>query len=280
MLENWQAGLFLPRGGTDCSRISSRSTDNLRLNVKNFHFSLCKALHVVRCTRIIANMNETTNNTESNMTTTVRFGTDGGESHVYRNSALLTVVDGIVTRQCYGLEWRDENRPFDGWTPPGYGELWATVNGKWSSVSDAITIAGGGTKTTRIVNLTPHEINICGDKANTLIAPSGTVARVATTSKSVAKIDGIPTVVSITGDVTGIPDPVAGTWYLVSGMVLDSSNRDDLCAPGALIRNALGQPVGCEGLRVRFAPAVCCNCGRECPQSEHGADCPCGGVIV
>jgi len=134
---------------------------------------------------------------------------------------------------------------------------------------------------TEIINLTPHTINIHGASGGPItIAASGNVARVATTSTPVAAIDGIPVVVTSAGNVTGIPAPVTGTWFLVSGMVLEASGRADLCAPGSLVRNDVGQPIGCNGLRVKFAPAVCCNCGQEFPQSDHGADCACGGSVI
>ena len=104
---------------------------------------------------------------------------------------------------------------------------------------------------TEIINLTPHTINIHGASGGPItIAASGNVARVATTSTPVATIGGIPAVVTSAGNVTGIPVPVTGTWFLVSGMVLAASNRTDLCAPGALIRNTAGQPIGCDGLRI------------------------------
>jgi len=60
---------------------------------------------------------------------------------VYRNTALLVVVDGRVKRECYGLEWEDNDRPFTGWDPPGYGEPWATVNEKSVPVAEAAALA-------------------------------------------------------------------------------------------------------------------------------------------
>jgi len=74
-------------------------------------------------------------------TITIKFGVDGGDGHVYRDTPLLTVVNGTVVRECVGLEWEDRSEPFKSWEPPSYGEPWATVNGKIVPVDEAIRLA-------------------------------------------------------------------------------------------------------------------------------------------
>jgi|688.fasta_scaffold218190_2 hypothetical protein len=98
-----------------------------------------------------------------------------------------------------------------------------------------------------IINLTPHEIVVVGDGA-TKILPSGAVARVTTTRQKVAQIGEIPIYRSVTGAVTGLPESVDGTVYIVSAMVrLAVPSRTDIVSPGELVRDASGQPIGCRG---------------------------------
>lgn len=96
-----------------------------------------------------------------------------------------------------------------------------------------------------IINLTPHAIT-CALTGRTFPA-SGSVARVSSTTTPAGDIDGIPTFVTAYGDVTGLPDAQDGVFLLVSGMVFGASTRRDLIAPGDLVRDANGQPVGCKG---------------------------------
>lgn len=87
-----------------------------------------------------------------------------------------------------------------------------------------------------IVNLTPHAIVIrTADGDVTTIAPSGIVARVASTPGAVHAIPGLPCPVvdpPTLGEVTGIPDAAPGTVYIVSGMVLAATSRADVFGPG------------------------------------------------
>lgn len=100
------------------------------------------------------------------------------------------------------------------------------------------------------INLTPHPINIHnadGDLVTT-VAPSGTVARVSQSDTVVDTVDGVDILAVTYGDLDGLPDPVDGTMYIVSGMVRAATDRADVLSPGPLIRNDAGQPIGCRGL--------------------------------
>lgn len=106
-----------------------------------------------------------------------------------------------------------------------------------------------------IVNLTPHVINVYGSDNNLIksFAPDGTVARVETVTQKVDEIDFIPFFHSRFGKVVGLPQPVDGVSFVVSAMVrLAVSNRRDVFSPGALIRNELGQPIGCLGFEANY----------------------------
>ena len=114
----------------------------------------------------------------------------------------------------------------------------------------------------KLVNLTPHRIVIFASAASAEssveVEPSGSVARVsATTSPKSSALSaeyGFPTVRTIFGEVTGLPEYKDGVVYIVSGMVLDAvgkkqPDRHDIYAPGELLRGTDGQPRGCIGLR-------------------------------
>ena len=99
------------------------------------------------------------------------------------------------------------------------------------------------------VNLTPHAINevVSGQS----FAPSGDVARVATTMVDAGGIEGIPLFRAEYGEVEGLPTPkYDGTVYIVSGMVLAVvKDRTDCVAPGELVRDDSGKPIGCKGFK-------------------------------
>lgn len=101
-----------------------------------------------------------------------------------------------------------------------------------------------------IVNLTPHTINIhTGGGPVVSIQPSGLIARVETKEMEDGEVEGIPVVRSRFGSPIGIPSPEPGVFFIVSRILLDACRgRNDLLAPGPLIRDSEGRPVGCRGL--------------------------------
>lgn len=101
-----------------------------------------------------------------------------------------------------------------------------------------------------LINLTPHTINIHLPNGTVReLPPSGAVARIGTKEVPAGEVDGIPVVRSELTAPEGLPEPAPGTWFVVSRIVLDACrSREDLLAPGALVRNAAGQPCGCKGL--------------------------------
>ena len=102
----------------------------------------------------------------------------------------------------------------------------------------------------KIVNVTPHAISVLGQDGNTRVfPPSGTPARVSSRSVAMTAIDGMAVVKTVFGEVENLPVPEEGTFFVVSGLVLDTSRRPDLLAPGELIRDPEGKPLGCKGFR-------------------------------
>jgi len=107
-----------------------------------------------------------------------------------------------------------------------------------------------------IVNLTPHPITVHdGDNAVT-IPPSSTVARVATSSIEMHRIDagyGVSPMLQMTtfGQVVDLPEPKADTFLIVSGLVLSALreqgiDRRDVIAPATGPRDgAIRDEAGC-----------------------------------
>jgi len=104
----------------------------------------------------------------------------------------------------------------------------------------------------KLVNLTPHTINIVGEGACDLPpAPPGTEARVSCTLTEIRRVNGVPCHISSYGEVQGLPEPVEGTLYVVSAMVRAAvPDRRDVASPGEQVRDERGRPCGCRGLIV------------------------------
>ena len=100
----------------------------------------------------------------------------------------------------------------------------------------------------KFINLTPHSINeIVSGKS---FPPSGIIARVSSNSIQTDTIQGIPMYRTSFGETVNLPDEVDDVILIVSGMVLDANrNRYDLVAPGELVRDDKGNPIGCKGFR-------------------------------
>lgn len=105
------------------------------------------------------------------------------------------------------------------------------------------------------VNLTPHAI-ILNDGRR--FEATGNVARVSADLAECATGNGTwgPRMFRQTfGDVTGLPDPVDGTMFIVSGLVFSATDRTDVVAPATshkdVVRNEAGQIVSVPGFIVK-----------------------------
>ena len=106
----------------------------------------------------------------------------------------------------------------------------------------------------KFINLTPHAIKEVN--SGLTIPPSGEVARVSVVYKSVAykKVSekaGIPFFKAEYGEVEGIPAPQPSVLYIVSGLVFEATDRTDVIAPGELVRDKDGKPIGCNGFKTK-----------------------------
>jgi hypothetical protein len=106
----------------------------------------------------------------------------------------------------------------------------------------------------KIVNLTPHAINIVGADGQVVrtIAPSGVSARLKATTVPVGDVDGIPTSKTVFGDGQDIPAADdADTLYIVSQLIKSAyPTQSNLCVPADVVRDADGRIVGCRSLGV------------------------------
>jgi len=100
-----------------------------------------------------------------------------------------------------------------------------------------------------LINLTPHEVVLCGIK----IPASGQQARVAMTRQQTGTLEingtAVPIYRTVLGTVTGLPEAAEGIGYIVSAMVRSAApERRDLYSPADLQRDATGAVIGCGSL--------------------------------
>lgn len=83
-----------------------------------------------------------------------------------------------------------------------------------------------------IANYTPHTIDVV-DQSDTVIRSyaSQGVARVKTTSVVIGEVDGVSIVKTVFGDVEGLPEPDGVTTFVVSMVVAQAANREDVVGP-------------------------------------------------
>ncbi len=107
------------------------------------------------------------------------------------------------------------------------------------------------------VNLTSHTITIYDiinhrERPVLVLHPSGIEARVQMGYKLRRYISPVPVYSFEAGETVGLPDPKPGVYYIVSSLVQAAvPDRDDLLAPGELIKDQDGHPIGCLGLKAR-----------------------------
>lgn len=104
-----------------------------------------------------------------------------------------------------------------------------------------------------VINLTPHDINLCDPVTKSVIATfpkSGIVPRVTQEGVAIGSLGGAPIIATKYVDLEGVPESQEDTIYLVSSIVLQHpllAGRSDVIAPDtgpSAIRES-GQIVGC-----------------------------------
>lgn len=104
----------------------------------------------------------------------------------------------------------------------------------------------------KLVNLTPHEINLVRDgEIVETVKPSGVIARVSVTSEIVGEINGFEVRKNTYSEVVGLPERAENTIYIVSALVAQAAkDRDDLVVTDGAVRDAEGRIIGCTGFAV------------------------------
>lgn len=101
---------------------------------------------------------------------------------------------------------------------------------------------------TTFINLTPHDVVVENPDGTRILFPrSGTAARASAEYEACGFEGGVQLYRRKFGSVD-LPAPQQGVMYIVSLLVKDLVQRDDLVSPGELIRDENGQPVACRGL--------------------------------
>ena len=107
----------------------------------------------------------------------------------------------------------------------------------------------------KLRNATPHVLRVFdeNDRVVVEVPRSERPARVSTTDVVVGQVptDGgaVPLVESRLGSVHDLPDPAPDQLVVVSQLVADMVDRDDLVVPHQLVRDDSGAVVGCRALR-------------------------------
>lgn len=107
-----------------------------------------------------------------------------------------------------------------------------------------------------LINLTPHPITIIRERLEPItVAPSGTIARAAQSSRELRITDSIRIIETVYGKVEGLPAPVPGTYHLVSGFVMNvlaaaHEYRSDVLKPEDFVRDKSGNITGCRALSI------------------------------
>lgn len=108
-----------------------------------------------------------------------------------------------------------------------------------------------------LVNLTPHAVVLIRPDGRSLPFLSKGQARCRAVAVPDGDVYGIPAFRVTYGDVTNLPDPVPGTWYIVSAMVAQAvaPHRPDVLVPHDIVRDVQGNIIGCRGLARAGGPA-------------------------
>jgi hypothetical protein len=103
----------------------------------------------------------------------------------------------------------------------------------------------------KIENCTPHVVHLHKQNGEVLtIEASKNPVRVSTKNDTLSDIDGIPVFKKTFGAIENLPEPVEGTIYIVSSIVLSALNgsRNDCYVPDDVIRDASGAIIGAKAL--------------------------------
>lgn len=100
---------------------------------------------------------------------------------------------------------------------------------------------------TKIINLTPHPLNIYSNGKQVESIPSSGIVRVKEEKLNIGIINGIPLVKKKFTEAEGLPEKKSDTVYFVSIIVMQAlPNRTDLITSSNLVRDENGRILGCS----------------------------------
>lgn len=112
----------------------------------------------------------------------------------------------------------------------------------------------------QLINLTPHDINVIQEDHTYTIKASGNVARCTVNAEYFDYIEPeddansypISIYTNSFTNVTDLPEPQDGVYYIVSNIVAQAMRyeRVDLLIPNELVRDEEGRIIGCKSFAI------------------------------
>ena len=109
------------------------------------------------------------------------------------------------------------------------------------------------TNNIKVVNCTPHDVNLITGNGNITFPRSGIIPRLTESQKKISSITANGIEIDIMSksfnEPEGLPEPKENTIFIVSALVAGAvKGRDDLVIPNDTIRDDQGRIVGCKNL--------------------------------
>jgi len=107
-----------------------------------------------------------------------------------------------------------------------------------------------------IINKTPHEIKLLSNTDRIIFSLPGTInpPRVKERKNSTKSLlingkDELKIYTAKNTDVENLPKPQENTYYVVSRLVAEYADRDDLIVPDDFVRDTNGSIIGCKSFK-------------------------------
>lgn len=113
----------------------------------------------------------------------------------------------------------------------------------------------------KLINLTPHALRLRTDESNVaeplesdvVLQPSGPAARVDQRSVIIDDVNGFPIKRAEFGEIENLPPPESGVAYIVSMLVAQRAQRDDVMSPNTAPGQDVRYPQGHKLAGLTFA---------------------------
>ena len=109
------------------------------------------------------------------------------------------------------------------------------------------------TNNVKVVNCTPHDVNLITENGSITFPRSGIIPRLTEQQVKINSINSNGIEIDIMkksfNEVEGLPEPQENTIYIVSALVAGAAkDRDDLVIPNDIVRDDKGNIIGCKNL--------------------------------